>query len=120
MQKSAQIRCPNCGLPMRDGRCEHCLQQVRRHEEEYRQLIRTFNLRRGPPLSASNLASLYEAERRVKALLKHRQFEGVMEYPQADVLESESWWYIPYRWIGCFGFIVSKKSLKRGQTITWF
>ena len=32
-----------------------------------------------------------------------------IEYDRSRVIESKDWWYIPYGWIGCFGFFVDKE-----------
>ncbi len=34
-----------------------------------------------------------------------------LTYDAAKIIESEAWWYIPFVWFGCGGFIVDKKDL---------
>jgi len=71
--------------------------------------FKAFSLRRGLPASAAGRESLQKAEQRMKEF-KPTAFSGGFDYPSNDLLESESWWYIPQCGVGCFGFIVDKQS----------
>jgi hypothetical protein len=91
-------------------RCEFCERYANEREEEYQHVVQAFSLRRGPPTNAAGRASLRKAEQRMRELFKRKGGDGRFDYPPEDLLESHSWWYIPYRGIGCNGHIVDKKS----------
>ena len=38
-------------------------------------------------------------------------FRGTLKYDSKEVIETDRWWYIPFCWIGCLGFIVRKDDL---------
>src|SRR5207249_48675 len=42
--------------------------------------------------------------------LDKERFQGTISYNTCDLLRAQRWWYIPYIWIGCSGFIVSLDS----------
>lgn len=56
-------------------------------------------------------ATIREAEDAIKRRFIADGFRGTLEYAADDVIETDRWWYIPFRWIGCAGFIVSKHDL---------
>jgi hypothetical protein len=98
-------RCRFCGRPLVGKLCGHCLERKARHEELYLSLMQKFRLRRGLPIEPGEKNSLEAAERQIR--LTHH---GILHYRPEDLLQSESWWYVPAGWIGCMGFIVDKKS----------
>ena len=52
-----------------------------------------------------------DAEDAIRRRFAKDGFAGVLEYDTSKVIENDRWWYIPFCWIGCFGFIVSKDDL---------
>ena len=111
------MRCSGCGSTYTDYG-EHfdiCPDRIRIVEEWYERITQAMHLNRGQPQSASGRTSLREAERNIKALLKRREFKSKFKYQADDLLESENWWYVPYFWIGCQGFIADKK----GGYVNW-
>jgi hypothetical protein len=55
--------------------------------------------------------TIREAEDAIRRLFAATRFPGELRYDPAKVIERARWWYIPYTWIGCEGFIVSKDDL---------
>ena len=55
------------------------------------------------PQSNTYLTAKKKAIQRVEKLL-----ETKIDL-ELEPLETENWWYIPYGWIGCIGFIVDKR-----------
>jgi hypothetical protein len=56
-------------------------------------------------------ATLREAEDAIRRRFVADGFRGTLEYASDKVIETQRWWYIPFCWIGCLGFIVSKDDL---------
>jgi len=61
-------------------------------------------------MSATPL-TIRDAEDAIRRRFQADGFRGTLEYAANAVIENDRWWYIPFRWIGCAGFIVSKKDL---------
>ena len=55
--------------------------------------------------------TIREAEDAIRRRFAASHFRGELKYDPSKVIETERWWYIPYCWIGCAGFIVSKHNL---------
>jgi hypothetical protein len=100
--------CFVCGaaLPV-DGECGACQARAR---EEQRVMYARYAVREGDP--ARLPMTLEEAAVRVSAHLggplriDASGDEGTFDSRQA--LEAATWWYVPYSWIGCAGFVVEK------------
>ena len=60
---------------------------------------------------SANTATIREAEEAIKRRLIADAFRGTFEYAPDKVIETDRWWYIPFCWLGCAGFIVSKDDL---------
>jgi hypothetical protein len=109
-------KCPDCGAFYVDygKHFDECPELIRRRRieatETRQRLIEKFHLRSGPPTEPDRRSALAEAERRLRILLK-RDFE----YDPEWLFESEAWWYIPYYWVGCDGYIVDKKTGSVGE-----
>jgi hypothetical protein len=73
----------------------------------YKSLIKEFSLIRGAPNSNSSRKSLERAVDCMRKRLAREKFRGDVQYDPQFLLRSRTWWYIPYRWIGCSGFIVN-------------
>jgi hypothetical protein len=56
-------------------------------------------------------ATIRDAEDAIKLRFIAEGFRGTLEYAPDKVIETDRWWYIPFCWIGCAGFIVSKDGL---------
>jgi hypothetical protein len=52
--------------------------------------------------------SLQTADSALRRFLVSVDFKSEIDYAPDAVMESAQWWYIPFRWIGCSGFIVEK------------
>ena len=52
-----------------------------------------------------------EAEDAIRRRFAADGFRGTLRYEPAKVIETDRWWYIPYCWIGCLGFIVNRHDL---------
>jgi hypothetical protein len=61
-------------------------------------------------MSANN-ATIREAEDAIRRRFIADGFRGTLKYATDKVVETERWWYIPFSWIGCAGFIVNKDDL---------
>lgn len=59
----------------------------------------------------STTKTIREAEDAIRRRLTVERFRGTIEYEPSQVIETDRCWYIPYRWIGCAGFIVNKDDL---------
>jgi len=55
--------------------------------------------------------TLLEAEEAIRRRFAADVFRGQLKYEPAKVIETDRWWYIPFCWIGCAGFIVNKADL---------
>ena len=62
-------------------------------------------------LIMSATTTIREAEDAIKRRLIADGFRATLEYAPDKVIETDRWWYIPFCWIGCAGFIVSKDDL---------
>lgn len=62
-----------------------------------------------PPRAFANPPTLRDAEDAIRRHLKKPAHP--LHYDPALLVETERWWYIPYGWIGCGGFIVDKHDL---------
>lgn len=56
----------------------------------------------------SSLPTIYDAEDAIRRRITVDGFTGRLEYARDKVIENTRWWYIPFSWIGCGGFIVNK------------
>jgi hypothetical protein len=71
------------------------------------QLVNKYALVRGAPDSDEARASLDFALARIRQRLEDEQFQGTLEYDARDLLHNQRWWYIPFIWVGCNGFVVN-------------
>jgi hypothetical protein len=55
--------------------------------------------------------TIREAEDAIRRRFAAHGFRGQLEYEPGKVIETDRWWYIPFCWIGCAGFIVNKDDL---------
>jgi len=101
------LDCPNCGFRIESLPCWRCAEEALSHELQYNKLIKEFSLVRGAPETNESRASLESALTRIHARVRKERFEMTVSYKTQDLLRSKSWWYVPYRWIGCNGFIVN-------------
>lgn len=62
-------------------------------------------------MQRDDVAGLREAEDAIRRRFAADGFRGQLEYDPVKVIETDRWWYIPFCWIGCAGFIVNKKSM---------
>ncbi len=60
---------------------------------------------------SAHKATIREAEDAIRRRFVAEGFRGTLKYASDQVIETERWWYIPFRWIGCMGFIVNKDDL---------
>src|SRR5215203_2244043 len=59
----------------------------------------------------SSTITIRDAEEAIRRRFAAKGFKGTLKYSADEVIETEQWWYIPYCWIGCAGFIVNKDDL---------
>jgi hypothetical protein len=104
------MKCPDCGIEVGSLPCWRCEREALDHEWEFKSLIEEFSLVRGAPESDESRASLDFALSRLQQRLDKERFQGSVSYNARDLLRSRHWWYVPYAWIGCRGFIVSLDS----------
>lgn len=103
-----QLRCEECGLPIDAYPCKYCREREASEEQARRAVIAEFSLRTGAPSISTDRASFTAAVAAMERRLEQEKFRGEVKFDPKDILESDRWWYIPYRWIGCMGFIVNK------------
>ena len=60
---------------------------------------------------ALTTSTIRDAEVAIISRLTADSFRGNLDYAADKVIETARWWYIPYCWIGCAGFIVNKDDL---------
>src|SRR5262249_51312383 len=77
------------------------------HEWEFKSLIKEFSLVRAAPETASLRVSLECALTAIRKRLDRERFQMPVDYDAKDLPSSKTWWYVPYCWIGCRGFIVN-------------
>src|SRR4051812_12688196 len=104
------MKCPDCGIEIVALPCERCQSEAARREHEMQNVAEQFSLVRGAPETDESRVSLDFALASVQKRLDKERFQGTVSYNTRDLLRSRSWWYIPYRWIGCRGFIVNLDS----------
>jgi hypothetical protein len=102
------MNCPACGIQIGSLPCWRCEREALDHEWEFKSLIKEFGLVRGAPETDASRASLDFALTCIHKRLTKEQFSMSVSYDAQDLLCSGGWWYIPYRWIGCRGFIVNR------------
>lgn len=104
------MRCPdsNCALEIGSLPCLYCEERLKRAESEMEKLVTEFSLIRGFPNEPERRHSFDAADSAFRRHLGSAGFEGEVSYKQDAVMESALWWYIPFYWIGCAGFIVEK------------
>jgi hypothetical protein len=105
----AHMRCPDCGIEIGSLPCWRCERSALDQEWNYKSLIKDFSLVRGAPTSDSQRASLKFAVKRIEERLAKSKHRGGVSYKEEHLLHCADWWYIPYTWIGCSGFIVNTK-----------
>ncbi|EDY16820.1 hypothetical protein CfE428DRAFT_5629 [Chthoniobacter flavus Ellin428] len=55
--------------------------------------------------------TLRDAEDAIHSRLIAEHFQGQLHYDASEVMETDRWWYIPFRWVGCASIIVNKDDL---------
>jgi len=55
--------------------------------------------------------TIRDAEDAIRRRFVAEGFCSTLEYAPDKVIETDRWWYIPFCWIGCAGFIVNKDDL---------
>jgi hypothetical protein len=98
------MKCPECGFEIGSLPCWQCEREALDREWEYKSLMKEFSLIRGEPNSNSSRKSLEHA---VDSMRKRLAADEDVTYDPQFLLRSRTWWYIPYSWIGCAGFIVN-------------
>src|SRR5436190_6308969 len=104
------MKCPDCGIEIVALPCELCHGAAARREQEMQKVAEEFSVVRGAPETEESRVSLDFALTSIQKHLDKERFQGTVSYNARDLLRSQRWWYIPYRWIGCRGFIVSLDS----------
>jgi hypothetical protein len=104
------MKCPDCGIEIARLPCERCKGEAARHELEIQSLVKRFLLVRGAPETDDHRASLDSALVHLQRRLDNEQFRETVSFNARDLLRGQHWWYIPYGWIGCRGFIVNMES----------
>jgi len=104
------MKCPNCGIEVGSLPCWRCEREALDHEWEFKSLINEFSLVRGAPETDASRASLDFALTCLQRRLDKDRFQGTVNYKAHDLLRAQRWWYIPYGWIDCKGFIVNLDS----------
>jgi len=100
------MKCPDCGIEIVALPCKRCQGE----EQIIQNVAEEFSLVRGAPETEGSRVSLDFALTSIQKHLDKEQFQGTVSYNARDLLRSKRWWHIPYRWIGCTGFIVSLDS----------
>jgi hypothetical protein len=55
--------------------------------------------------------SIKDAEAAIRRRFAKDGSQKVLRYDASKVIENDRWWYIPFCWIGCLGFIVNRDNL---------
>lgn len=103
------MRCPKCELPVESLPCAYCAEREARWARDRRTLIAEFSLTAGPPTTAADIASLEFALAAMQAHLDQAQFQEPIKFDATGLLRCDEWWYIPFGWIGCYGFLVDRR-----------
>jgi len=59
----------------------------------------------------STTKTIRDAEDAIRRRFAVDGFQGMLEYEPSKMIETDRWWYVPFCWIGCAGFIVKKDDL---------
>jgi hypothetical protein len=100
--------CFICGAALlADGACGSCQERER---EEQRVMYARYAVRADDPARVPMM--LEEAAMRVSehlgAVLRIDASGDEGTFDSQEALEAATWWYVPYSWIGCAGFVVEK------------
>jgi hypothetical protein len=100
--------CFICGAALlADGACGSCQERER---EEQRVMYARYAVRADDPARVP--MTLEEAAMRVSehlgAVLRIDASGDEGTFDSQEALEAATWWYVPYSWIGCAGFVVEK------------
>src|SRR5450756_3086975 len=104
------MKCPDCGIEIAALPCERCEKEAANAERVMQAVVEEFSLVRGAPETKESRESLDFALMHLKQPLEKERFRGTVSYNTRDLLRSQRWWYVPFRWIGCMGFIVNLDS----------
>lgn len=100
------MNCPECGISIPSLPCWRCSDEKTQWAQKRSSLIRELSLIDGPPKSAEEQRSLDAAVASIQKRLDAEQFKGKLSFDPHRLLRSRTWWYVPFCWIGCSGFIV--------------
>ncbi len=70
---------------------------------------------------SATTTTIRDAEDAIRRRFVAEGFRGTLEYDSDKRIETDRWWYIPFCWIGCAGFIVNKDDLyvnRLGSTLS--
>jgi hypothetical protein len=102
------MKCPDCGVEIGSLPCRRCERRALDLEWKFKSPIKEFSLIRGDPNSNSSRRSLERAVECIRKRFAAENWRGKdVTYDPQHLLRSNTWWYIPYCWIGCAGFIVN-------------
>lgn len=101
------MECPDCGIQIGSLPCWRCEREAWDKEREIKSLIQEFSLVRGVAEKDEAKASLGFALECIQKRLANERFQMTIPYKAENLLRSETWWYVPYVWTGCRGFIVN-------------
>ncbi|WP_395744194.1 hypothetical protein [Prosthecobacter sp.] len=73
-------------------------------------LAERLRLAQGMPIDLSEKKSFDQALQRLRDVWIAAGGEGEVIFDDTNILASPRWWYIPFVWVGCSGFIVDRKS----------
>jgi len=108
------MKCHICLSEVPSLPCPFCEEHIRKEEEEawdrlWRAARDEFALIAGPPATESDRASLELALEAMHRRLEKDGFQDDLRFDHIKLLRCDDWWYIPFSWIGCFGFIVDRR-----------
>jgi hypothetical protein len=110
------MKCPECRFeilslpcPFCKEREDWCKEQKDEWDRRWRAAKEEFSLISGPPTNESDRASLKLALEAMRRRFEKDRFQGELRFDHAKLLRCDNWWYIPFSWIGCFGFIVDRR-----------
>lgn len=101
--------CPECLQDMR-AQLAYLDNQKSEYEKWYAALAARLGLAQGMPTDPAERASFDLALQRLKNAWCKAGREGEVAFEDTKILSSPRWWFIPFGWVGCSGFIVDRES----------
>lgn len=103
------MTCPDCGIKIERLPCGRCKEKAAQQAIEFQILAKEFSLSRGEPRTEFERTSLDRALKALRENLSQKSRRS-FSFDARNLLRGRNWWYVPYTWIGCRGFIIDSEN----------